>query len=385
MGKIVDFILGRNLESRSDSRWTQEWETPFGPTAGMLVSNSTTLGLSAAWNAVGLLSDAVSTLPIDAVIEQGGRRIPVAPLDRPRWLDNPGNGLSPIDLLSQTMVSLLLRGEAFYLTPRFGGQVLAIAAIDPESVAEYGGGWRVNGVEIQDGEFALTRGMMMPGSKRGMGVITYARESIAGNLAAQKFGESFFGNGAWVGATVEVPGVLSEDGQKAIINYVNERHRGAARAHKIGVLTEGAKLSRPLTFSAEDSQFLQTREFGVADVARWFRVPPEMIGGKSTDALTYSTLEGRSTHFVKYSVLPWVVRIEQTLTSLWQSEGGPENGQIKLKLDGLLRGSTKERYDSYTIALSSGFMTVDEVRALEDLPPLPKEAEAPTPEVTDGE
>lgn len=375
MGRIRDFFFGRQ-EQRDMSWWSHDWESPFGPTAGMPVTSSSIMGLSAAWNAVGLLSDSIATLPADAVLDLGDRREPVPDADRPTWLDNPGNGLSRIDLLNQTVVSLLIKGEAFILTVRSGAQVMGLKVLDPSAMNFYEGRWHAAGERLEPDELVVVRGLMMPGSERGMGVITYAREALSGALATQKFGEAFFGNGAWMGATVEVPGVLSEDGQKAIIAYVNERHRGPSRAHKINILTEGAKLSRSLTFSPEDSQFLETREFQVADIARMFRVPPEMIGGKSTDALTYSTLEGRSTHFVKYSCLPWIVRIEQALTQLWRSEGGPENGHIKLNVNGLLRGSTKERYDSYQVGLAAGFLTQNEVRALEDLPPIeetPKE------------
>jgi HK97 family phage portal protein len=353
--------------------WAQDWEGPFGPTAGMPVTSTSIMGLSAAWNAVSLLSDSIATLPVEAVLEVGDERRPVE--NRPLWLDNPGGGLSRIDVLNQAMVSLLVRGEAIFLTPRSGAQVMGLRLIDPANLTIYEGVYSVNGVELRPGEFLHIRGMMMPGENRGMGVITYAREALSGALATQKFGEAFFGNGAWLGAAVEVPGPLSEDGQLAIKAYINERHRGPGRAHKIGVLTEGAKLSRPLTFSPEDSQFLETREFQIGDIARFFRLPPEMIGGKSTDALTYSTLEGRSTHYVKYSCLPWIVRLEHGLTMLWQSEGGPENGVIKLNVEGLLRGSTKERYDAYQVGLNGGWLTVNEVRALEDLPPLPEEPE----------
>jgi HK97 family phage portal protein len=383
MGRFVDFILGKT-EQRSMSWWAQDWEGPFGPTAGMPVNSTSIMGLSAAWNAVSLLSDSIATLPADVVLDLGDRREPVSDVNRPLWLDNPGNGLSRIDFLNQAMVSLLIKGEAIFLTPRIGPQVVGLKLLDPSAVQINDGRYTAGGQELGPDEILHVRGLMMPGDTRGMGVVTYAREAMSGAMAAQRFGEAFFGNGAWMGTAVEVPGVLSEDGQKALIAYINERHRGPSRAHKIGVLTEGAKLSRPLTFSAEDSQFLETREFQVADIARWFRVPPEMIGGNSTDALTYSTLEGRGTHFVRYSCLPWIVRLEQGLTSLWRSEGGPTNGQIKLNVNGLLRGSTKERYDAYKVGLDGGWLTKNEIRALEDLPPMP-EGITPTEEQDDAE
>lgn len=367
-------------EQRAMTWWAADIEpSQMLNAAGVAVSSTSAMSLSAAWAAVALVSDSIATLPVDVFTEDGDRREPVPPELRPRWLSNPGNALSWIDVLGQGTTSLLLRGEAFILTPRDNGEVQGLVVLDPDKVQpdeNSTSGWASNGEPIDAGDLLVMRGLMLPGSKRGLGPIAAAREAFGSALATQRFGAAFFGNGAWVGTTVEVPGTLSEDGQKALKAYVNQHHRGSSNAHKVGILIEGAKLSRPITFSPEDSQFLQTRDFQVADIARFFGVPPEEIGGTSGNSLTYSTLEGRSTHLVKHALLRWIVRWEAALTALWHSEGGPENGRIKLNVKGLLRGSTKERYDSYAVALDKGFMTVDEVRALEDLPPLNQEGAA---------
>lgn len=347
-----------------------DWWTA-GNAAGENVNATSVLGLSPAWSAVGLLSDSISTLPVDAILVEGDRRVP-SPI-RPRWLDEPGQGLSRIDMLGQVMASLLVSkyGEAHILTPRTQGTVEGLVVLDPDRVqVDDNGNVSAVGEPLGPADVITIRGLMLPGTRQGIGPVGYAREVFGGALATQKATSAFWGNGSWTGAVIEVPGELSENGQKALKSYIEERHRGAGRAHKIGVLINGAKLSRPLVFSPEDSQFLGTRDFQVADVARMFRVPPEMIGGKSTDSLTYATLEGRGTHFVTYSLLHWLIRLEWAFTTLWRSEGGPDNGEVKFNVRGLLRGSTKERYDSYEVGLRAGFLTVDEVRAYEDLPPL---------------
>lgn len=365
-----NFFKRDKVETR-DLQWFLADRELYVTTSGEHVTNNTVLGLSAAWSAVGLISDSIATLPVDALIEEGDTRQPS--LDRPLWLDEPGQGLTSIDVRGQVLVSLLLRGEGFVLTPRDDqGAVMGLVVLDPDRMTQdpETKAWSAAGQELGPGELVVIRGLMLPGSTRGCSPITYAREVFGGAQATQKFGNAFFGNGAWTGAVIEVPGPLSEDGQKAIKAYINEQHKGASNAHKIGVLVDAAKLSRPLAFSPEDSQFLQTRDFQVADVARMFWLDPSMIGGKTGDPLTYSTLEGRGTHYVKFSLLRWIVRYEDAMTRLWKSEGAPEGGVIKLNVNGLLRGSTKERYDSCSVGLDAGFLTVNEVRALEDLPPL---------------
>jgi HK97 family phage portal protein len=347
----------------------------FTNASGENVSSNSILGLSAAWAAVGLLSDSISTLPVDFILEEGDARIPVSDAERPRWADDPGNGLTITDVLGQGMVSLLTSGEAIILTPRDEtGQVQALVVLDPDQVQiDPEGKYSALGQPLEPFEFVHIRGLMLPGAKRGCSPVEYAREVFGSAQATQRFGSAFFGNGAWPGIVAEIPGQLSEMGQKALKALFEERHKGASKAHKIGVLLDGAKLSR-VSFSPEDSQFLQTKEFQVADVARMFFLDPSMIGGKTGDSLTYSTLEGHDTHFVKFSLMRWIVRWENALTMLWRSEGGPENGQVKLNVKALLRGSTKERYESYAIALENGWMTVNEVRALEDMPPLTEQA-----------
>lgn len=362
------------FEERSlQAWWAADLERPWGTLAGVSVTRTSVLALSAAWRAVTLLADSVSTLPVDVILQEGDRRVP-SPV-RPRWLDEPGQGLTGIDVRAQMMASLLLEGETIVLTPRAEGEVQGLVALDPaEVVLDPDGSYSAVGQPLNPGEFLHIRGLMlptrMPAERRGVSPITYAREAFGAALATQQFGAAFFGNFTAIGGVVEVPGPLSEDGQKALKAYINDRHRGSSNAHKIGILIEGAKLGRPLTFSAEDAQFLQTRDFQVADIARFFGVDAEMIGGKSVDSLTYSTLEGRGAHFVTYSLLRWLVRLELAFTTLWRSEGGPDNGEIKFNVKGLLRGSAKERADVYAQALRDGWMTVDEVRALEDLPPL---------------
>ena len=94
-----------------------------------------------------------------------------------------------------------------------------------------------------------------------------------------------------------------------------------------------------------------------------------MIGGEAGNSLTYATVEGRALDFVKFSLTPWIVRLETAIGELL-----PRGQTVKFNVNGLLRGTTKERYDAHAVALQAGFLTVDEVRALEDRPPLEQPA-----------
>ncbi len=90
-----------------------------------------------------------------------------------------------------------------------------------------------------------------------------------------------------------------------------------------------------------------------------------MISGESGNSLTYATVEGRALDFVRYSLQPWIIRLEQAMGTLL-----PRGQRVQFNVNGLLRGTTLERYQAHQIAIASGWLTIDEVRALEDLPPM---------------
>jgi HK97 family phage portal protein len=205
-----------------------------------------------------------------------------------------------------------------------------------------------------------------------------AREAVGLALASQQFAAAFFGNGAIPGTVVEVPGQLSEQGIKQLKSAWNEKHQGSSNAHRLAVVTEGAKFSK-ITVDPDDAQFLQTRQFQITDIARIYGVPPHLLADASNSTSWGSGLAEQNTMFVQQSLRPWVERIEQAFSHAMTLERRPANTFIKLNVDGLLRGDHERRMTAYSIGLAAGLYTVDEVRAWEDLPPLPKQKPSPAP------
>jgi HK97 family phage portal protein len=124
-----------------------------------------------------------------------------------------------------------------------------------------------------------------------------------------------------------------------------------------------------VSVAPEESQFLDTLRFNVAQVCRIYGVPPEMIAAASGDSLTYANVEQRSLDFLTYAIGPWLTRLETALTDLVA-----RGTFVKFNSGALLRTALKDRYESYEIGLRAGFLTVDEVRQLEDREPLPAAA-----------
>ena len=379
MGKLKEFFLGPPpVETRDMGWWSLGLDSPW-PQEGTPVTTTTVLGLSGVWASVSLLSNGISTLPLDVYVRatdgQGnGVRLP-APV-RPSWLDYPDSNpwSAPSDVLSQVMASLLLRGNAYVLTPRAQGLVTGLLPLDPDQVqVQEDGSFTVAGERLGPYEVAHLRGLVLPGSRVGASVLTYARASLQHGLAIQEFGANFFRNGAWPGVMVSAPGPLSADAQTALKESWNVAHKGTSNAHRVAVLTEGAKLEK-MTLTPEDSQFLESGKWKVSDVARFFSVPPHLIGDTEPSTAWGTGLQEMTAAFLRFSLAPWISRIEQAYTRLWHSEGGDRDGFIKLNTNALLRGTTKERYDAYAVGLANGFLTVEECRQHEDLPPLPQPA-----------
>jgi HK97 family phage portal protein len=352
-----------------------------GGEGGKTVSDATALRSSAVYAAVRLISEAIAALPVDAYEAPAARvRRELSP--RPSWLDRPNDSDEWLDIASGIAVSLLLRGNAYLSTTRApSGRVEAVHVLDPDrvvpsvvrlesalSVVRFG----VDGSQpsFTDRDVLHIPGMRRPGQLLGISPITAAASTVRISQAAETHHEALLGNYAAPGVLVEVPGTLSDQGLRQMRATWKDMHHGP-RAGGVGILTEGAK-AHPLTLSPVDAQVLETRRFSVEDIARTFGVAPHLLGQTEKSTSWGSGLQEQSASFVRYALTPWLARIEKRLTRLVRSEPGrPASAFVRFTLDGLLRGDSTHRAAVYAQALAGGWLTLDEVRALEDLPPLP--------------
>jgi HK97 family phage portal protein len=346
---------------------------PLATWAGATVDSDSAMRLSAVWACVRLLSDTVSTLPLD--VYRRGERDPIA---TPPVLVEPAAGTPTHEFLYSVMVSLLLRGNAFGLvTARSGAGMLPsqIELVHPDKVGvqvhEDGSiVYRVLGREIDRTDVWHVRAYTMPGQVLGLSPVEYSRQSIGLGLAVEEFAGQFFGDGATPTGLLTTSDTVNED----LIKKLSEVwHSARSRRRGTAVLTGGVTW-QPIQIAPEESQFLGAAKFNVAQIARVFGVPPEMIGAEAGNSLTYANVEGRAIDFLRYSLNPWLVRLEAALGRLI-----PSRQFVKFNTGGMLRADTKSRYEAHEIALRAGFLTVDEVRELEDRPPLPGGDTPPAP------
>ena len=160
---------------------------------------------------------------------------------------------------------------------------------------------------------------------------------------------------------------MLKDPQKIRDNWMNA-YGGAGNAHKVAVLEEGMSY-KPISLPPEDSQFLSTREFGVEEICRIFRVPPHMV--QDLKRATFNNIEHQSIDFVMHTIMPWLVRIEQAIIKDVLIEEEQESYFPKFNVDGLMRGDYKSRMDGYAVGFANGFLSPNDIRRLENMDLIP--------------
>ena len=202
----------------------------------------------------------------------------------------------------------------------------------------------------------------------GFSPIAMMKNALGTTLAVEKYGSSFFKNGAQPSGVLEHPGVL-KDPSKIRENW-SAVYGGANNAHKVAVLEEGMQY-KAISLPPEDSQFLSTRQFGVNEICRIFRVPPHMV--QDLEHATFSNIEHQSIDFVVHTLTPWLVRFEQAIVKDLLMEEEQDEYFPKFNVDGLLRGDYQSRMQGYATGISNGFLSPNDIHRLENWDLIPAE------------
>lgn len=377
-----DTVEQRNWLTDDDALW----DNPM-TNSGIRVGRETAMRLSTVWACVRLLSNTIATLPTEIVVRIGGARFPE--YNKPSWLVTPYPAdptLTPTDFFGQVATSMLLEGNAFVIVQPSVMDPQALWVVDPSRVDIKRNDSMQPVYEIRDeyGQVRATLDAMqmlhatwikLPGQLRGLSPLEAARQGLGLSLVAEEFGSRYFGQGSALSFGVEVPGGLTEEQKEELRRQFKRQYEGVRRSHAIGVLTGGAKFVTGLGVTNEQAQFLELRKFQVEDIARFYGIPPHMVGSQEPGASSYSSVEQRSLEFREYAVLPLVRRIEDPFQRLVQVPANLRSttatASFRFNLDGIARADTKSRFEAYQSGITAGILKPNEARALEDLPPVP--------------
>lgn len=376
---------GAGEEQRADT-WGSFARGDDTATGGVLQA----LRVAPVYAAVGLISDSLGMLPMAAYRDQGGvkRRLDLQPKLITAPHHNPG--FTRFEWLQQFASSFLLRGNSYGLITGIDsvGTPTNIAWLNPDSVEVRDKGglphYRYNGQELDRATVVHVPNQAPPGSVVGLSPISLFQAQIEMAGYASKYGRDWFRNGS-------APSGHLKYTQRAITDAQAERARARFKASVANndIFVSGKDWEwQALAVKPQEAQFLETIKATATTIASIYHVDPEDIGGVNGSSMTYSTLELNQIKFQVRALAPLFTRLELHLSRLL-----PGGQYVKFNADAIVRTELKTRMDAHAVALDKGIRTSDEVRALEDLPPLTPEernrwrvdyGKNPTPAPTGG-
>ncbi|WP_159449225.1 phage portal protein [Demequina sp. NBRC 110055] len=337
---------------------------PLRRSAASDVTTDSALSLVPVYRAVAILSTAASQLTLD--VWRGREQI-----ETPLVVRRPDMAMPLSEFLAETVTSLALNGNAYWRVTRDDRGPRNIEVLDPWKCSpQEDGTLGYEGKRLQPSEFRHLRLMPRAGVLYGLGPIQAARAELGGALDLRNYGSEWFRSGDIPSGVLSSDLPITADQAKEFKDVWHQRD-----AHEIAVLGSGFSYS-PVMLSPEDAQFLQVRQFTTTEIARLFGIPAHMIlAAVEGTSLTYSNTQQADLAFVRWTLMTYLRAIETAI-----SEVLPGQQTARFNLDALLRPDTSTRYLAHQTALTAGFMTVNEVRDIEGLPPLPSTPEVPTNE-----
>ncbi len=367
--EMQDFIRGVDVDFIGNSN------------SGVQVDELRALQTSAVYACVKILAETVASLPLHLFKKGKGGKSEMAeqhPLFSCLY-EMPNDEMTSFEFREMMMTSLLLWGNAYARKIRKNGHVTELWYLKPQLMTverdtqtgrikyTYSDDITNQTYEYKPDQIFHVKGLSLDGVT-GLSPISQAREAVGLSLATEEYGAKFFGNGARPGGVLEHPGIL-KDPEKLRESW-NKVYQGTRNSHKVAVLEEGMKY-HTIGIAPEDAQFLETRKYQVNEICRIFRVPPHLVG--DLERATFSNIEHQSIEFVQHTIRPWLVRWEQAISRSLLDEKERLLYFSRFNVDGLMRGDYKSRMEGYAIGRQNGWLSANDIRHLEDLPPIPKE------------
>ena len=309
--------------------------------------------------------NSIATLPIKILIsdESGRNEAEKHPLNYVFSDRNTDNLISKFTLFKLLVQSVLLRGNGFALIERSGDRVRSLRYLEPNDVQivydkikntlYYDVPLIKKHVEPKD---MLHFVMFSYDGVKGLSVLQNAARSLSIAHSSENAAKGFFDNGMMINGILKVQGPVNQKQREDLRNAWNETY--TANGSGIAIL-QGNMDYQTIQLSAKDSQMLESRQFSVTDIARFFGISPVLLGDLTKTS--YSTLEAVQNDFLVHTLQPYLTMIENELNRklLKQSES---NLSITLETNEILRTDKAAQATYYSTLINSGVMTINEVR-----------------------
>lgn len=348
-----------------------------GSDGAVAVNQRTAMGLTAMYAATNVISSAVAVLPVQIKSRRTAEDVDTD-TDAYRLLASTPNPYQTPMVFRQTlMVNTLFWGNGFAFIQRDPTTYapLALYPLQTDEVqARRENGQMMYLVRMKGGEtFDVDSDHMVHvlamsfDGVTGLNPIEYARRTIGTAIGLEEYAARVFANGGMMGGIIETP-KMKPEAIDAFAKAWTANYTGIKNAFKVAMLPDGMKFHPGTHTTPESAQALESRVHQLREIARLFNVPPHMVG--DLERATFSNIEHQAIQFQQQCVRPWTVRVEQEMERKLLTEEQRRAVQIRFNLDSLLRADTTQRYTAHNLALTGGWKTVNEVRALEGLPPV---------------
>lgn len=335
--------------------------------------------LDAVWACVRLISQTISTLPFPLYQKNDQGQGTVA-LAHPLYNilhDQPNGEMTATEFWGAIVSCILLWGNAYAEIVRAGGRIIALNPLRPDYMIVrrqedgsllyiYSFAGQVS--ELTEGDMLHIKGFSIDGVM-GLSPISQARHGIGSAIAAEETAGAIFRNGMRPSGYVKAPNILSKD-QRDLAKDLMERFKGSHNTGSVPLL-EGGWEFFPLSVPPEDAQLLQTRSFHVEQICRWFDVPPVMIGHTEKATSWGSGIEQMMLGFLMFALRPHLKRIEQVVRKSLLTPNERNQYFAEFNVEGLLRADSHGRAALYSTLVQNGLRTRNEIRAMDNEPPLP--------------
>jgi HK97 family phage portal protein len=354
--------------------------TPYGTSSGVDVTEDSAMRSATVWSCVKVISEDMASMPLIVYRREGKSK--ERAVEHPLYQllhDRPNPEMTSMQWRECQQLSLLLWGNAYSEIQRnLAGEPMALWPLDPskmtvdrdkatnELVYKYAiseGGTRTFSKE----EILHIAGLSYNGLI-GLGVIAFQRESIGTCIAGSQYQGSAMANSGMstVCLSHPAPKAPSPEGRKAFREELQKTYAGPSNAGKWIVLWEGMK-AESISLSPADMQFIDSRKYTQIDICGIYRIPPHKIG--ILDRATFSNIEQQSISYVVDCLRPWCIRWEQQINM--KLLGKTEEYYVEHLVDGMLRGDLPSRYAAYATGRQWGWLSVNDVRSIENMNPVP--------------
>lgn len=353
-------------------------DVPTGVMPPARATVSDPLALSTVFRGVQVLQTAICGLPIYET-RNGVKLAGVSSL-----VSRPDVNRSRRDFIADLVASMVLDGNAFIRLVRYQGEIVSCEVLPPALVTVSDDGrdpaspkyrYSYLGTDYTADTVAHLKFLNVPGRLRGLGPISAAREEVEGAAMARDYKQRFYTDSSNLKGYVRT----DKDVTPETLRKLKDAWNASGKAGEVRFVGSGLTYT-PLDMKPADLQFLETQKFDTTQIARLLGIPASiMLAAVDGSNLTYSNIEQSWIEFADYTLAAYTGEIEEFFTRLL-----PRGREARFDWDSSRRADMSDRYSAYSTALGSGWLTINEIREKEYLPPLPATAAKPKEDMTNG-